>query len=794
MVTVMYNIESFTKKANTVINKAFLQAGKLGHTYVGSEHILLSLISEQGCTASGAFRMCGISEGDVLKKIVELVGRGEPSVVSDDSVTPAARRTIEKAEEIAVTVGSRLAGTEHLLAALLSQEGCTAVTILNDLGGNISRLSGACSAVTSPRCSGEMKLPTLSKYARDLTKEAAENKCDPVIGREKEIERVIQILSRRSKNNPCLIGEAGVGKTAVVEGIAAMLAEGNVPEAIRHKHIFSLNLTSMLAGAKYRGDFEERVKQCLEEVAGCGNIILFIDELHTIVGAGAAEGAIDAANILKPQLARGELQIIGATTINEYRRFIEKDAALDRRFQQVMIGEPTEEEAVNIISGLKKCYEDFHNAEITDEAVQAAVELSVRYQPGRYLPDKAIDLIDEAASRERMRASSTPQTLSQLAESLKRMIERQSAQKKEAEVPFQSKSAEKYRSLPSWYSSSEEKKVVVNRESVAEVISDITGIPLKKITAEESRRLLDLEDELHRRVIGQDKAVKAVADAVRLGRSGLKDPKRPIGCFLFTGPTGSGKTELSRALAEALFGDEKALIRFDMSEYMEKHSVSKLVGSPPGYVGYEDGGVLTERVRRQPYSVVLFDEIEKAHSDINNILLQIFEEGTLTDSSGRSVSFRNTVVILTSNIGAANLTENKGVGFIRSGEAEAERGIMKEVRSYFSPELLGRLDDVIVFEQLRVTELTDIARKMLDSLRRRACALEISLEFSPEAVEKLVECGIGKSGARKLRRDITVNVENMLSKKIISGEVRRGDCVKLLIENGDFCFKTGQLR
>ncbi len=788
----MYNIESFTKKANIVINKAFLQAGKLGHTYVGSEHILLSLISEQGCTAAGTFRMCGISEDAVLRRIVELVGRGEPAAVSDDAVTPAARRTIERAAELAAASGARLAGTEHLLAALLTQEGCTAVTVINEVGGNISRLSNACgNAAGAQIYGGAARLNVLLKYGRDLTKEAAEKKCDPVFCREKEIERIIQILSRRTKNNPCLIGEAGVGKTAVVEGIAAMLAKGNVPEAVRHKRIFSLSLTSMLAGAKYRGDFEERIKQCLDEVADNRNIILFIDELHTIVGAGAAEGAIDAANILKPQLARGELQIIGATTISEYRRYIEKDSALERRFQQVLIKEPSEEEAVKIISGLKRCYEDFHNAEITDEAVKAAVDLSVRYQPERFLPDKAIDLIDEAASRARMKASATPQTLSQLADSLKYMLEKQSEQRKfiDAASPRDKRKDR----LPSWYSSSEEAKVKVDRENIAEVVSSVTGIPLTRITTDESRRLLDLENELHKRVIGQNDAVHAVADAVRRSRSGLKEPKRPMGCFLFAGPTGSGKTELSKALAECLFGSEDAVIRFDMSEYMEKHSVSKLIGSPPGYVGYEDGGILTERVRRKPYSVILFDEIEKAHSDINNILLQIFEEGVLTDSSGRTVSFRNTVIILTSNIGAAHLTDKNTVGFTGDGSS-AKHDVMKDIRSHFSPELMGRLDEVIIFENLNKTELTAVAIKMLDNLKQRAFALEISIEFRDDAVEKLVECDCGKSGARKLRHDITVSIENMLSRQIIDGTVKRGDNLLLLTENGEFCFRSAQMQ
>ncbi len=797
----MYNIESFTKKANIVINKAFLQAGKLGHTYVGSEHLLLALISEQGCTASGAFKACGISEEDVLKKIISIVGRGEPSVVSNDAVTPAARRAVERAAEIAFSSGSRLAGTEHLLAALLSQDDCTAVTIINDLGGSAAKITGACSSGGTQSYNSAAKLPALSKYARDLTKEAAEKKFDPVIGREKEIRRVIQILSRRTKNNPCLVGEAGVGKTAVVEGIASMIAEGNVPEAIRRKHIFSLSLTSMLAGAKYRGDFEERIKQCIDETVENGRIILFIDELHTIVGAGAAEGAIDAANILKPQLARGELQLIGATTLSEYRKFIEKDSALERRFQQVTIDEPTSEETVEIINGIKKCYEDFHNAKITEEAVKAAVELSVRYQPERFLPDKAIDLIDEAASRARMKASASPQTLTQLAESLKIMLERQNGGKAadasavcRSERNVQNEKAQSRKNLPSWYSGSEERRVVIGRESIAEVISEVTGIPLTKISSGESERLLKLEDELHKRVIGQDEAVRSVADAVRRSRSGLKEPKRPMGCFLFSGPTGSGKTELSKALAECLFGSEDALIRLDMSEYMEKHSVSKLIGSPPGYVGYDDGGILTERVRRKPYSVVLFDEIEKAHSDINNILLQIFEEGVLTDSTGRTVSFRSTVVILTSNIGAARLTEQKTVGFAGSGFSGVRQDVMKEIRSYFSPELLGRLDEIIMFEELTRPQLSDIVRKLLDNLRRRASALEISLEFAPEAVEKLADGGCGKSGARNLRHDVTVNVENMLSRKILDGSVKKGDNIMLMLENGNFNFKILEVR
>ena len=767
----MYNPDCFTKKANLTIKRAFLHAGRLGHTYVGSEHLLLALISEQGCTASSTLKACGITEEAVLNRIVALVGRGEPAAVSEDAMTPAVRRTIDAAVQIAAASGARITGTEHLLAALMEQENCTAAAILREEGSDPSSLRAA--SPTSQFLSRQ--IPTLEKYARDLTAAAADKKCDPVFCRDKEIEQVIQILSRRTKNNPCLIGEAGVGKTAVVEGIAAMLAKGNVPETLRGKHIFSLSLTSMVAGAKYRGDFEERIKQCIEEVTSCRNIILFIDELHTIVGAGAAEGAIDAANILKPPLARGDLQIIGATTIKEYRKYIEKDPALDRRFRQVMINEPSEEETVKIIGGLKKIYEDFHDADISDEAVRAAVELSVRYLPERYLPDKAIDLIDEAASRARLKAVSEPRTLTQLAESLKIMLDNRAERKKEQ--PWQPSRC------------SDRCRVSVGRNDIAEVIADSTGIPLAEITTGERERLLRLESELHKRIIGQDKAVHAVADAVRRSRSGLKDPCRPMGCFLFAGPTGSGKTELAKALAECLFGDENAVIRFDMSEYMERHSVSKLIGAPPGYVGYEEGGVLTERVRRKPYSVILFDEIEKAHSDIYNILLQISEDGRLTDSSGRTVTFGNTIIILTSNEGAKRMTEQTSVGFGRNGFGDTRQEVLSDIRRRFSPELLGRLDEVVIFEPLTNVQLTDIARKLLDDLRTRARALEITLEFSGDAVEKLADSDCRRGGARDLRHDITVSVENMLSRQILDGSIKRGDSVILVYENGGYVFK-----
>ena len=775
----MYNADCFTKKANLTIKKAFIHAGRLGHTYVGSEHLLLSLISEQGCTAGSTLKACGITEEAVLNRIIALVGRGEPSAVSEDAMTPAVKRTIDAAVQIVAASGAKITGTEHLLAALMEQENCTAAAILREEGGDPSAMRAA-----SPASQFFVRqIPTLEKYARDLTAAAADKKCDPVFCRDKEIEQVVRILSRRTKNNPCLIGEAGVGKTAVVEGIAAMLAKGNVPETLRGKHIFSLSLTSMVAGAKYRGDFEERIKQCIEEVVSCRNIILFIDELHTIVGAGAAEGAIDAANILKPPLARGDLQIIGATTIKEYRKFIEKDPALDRRFRQVMINEPSEEEAVKIIGGLKKIYEDFHCADISDEAAKAAVELSVRYLPERYLPDKAIDLMDEAASRARLKAAAEPRTLTQLAESLKIMLDKQSERRKEPSKPRPD--------LPSWYNDSAASRVSVGRNDIAEVVADYTGIPLAEITKGERERLLRLESELHKRIIGQEEAVHAVADAVRRSRSGLKDPCRPMGCFLFAGPTGSGKTELAKALAECLFGDENAVIRFDMSEYMERHSVSKLIGAPPGYVGFEEGGVLTERVRRKPYSVILFDEIEKAHSDIYNILLQIFEEGRLTDNTGRTVCFGSTVIILTSNEGAQRLTKRSSVGFGGNGFSDTKQEVLKDIRRRFSPELLGRLDETVIFEPLTKVQLTDIARKLLNDLRARAHALEISLEFSDGAVEHLAETDCRRGGARSLRHDITVSVENMLSRQILDGSIKSGDSVVLVYENGRYSFKFG---
>ncbi len=784
----MYNLESFTKKANLVINKAFMHAGKFGHTYVGSEHILLSLLSESGSTASSIFRVCGVKEDAIVNRIIAIIGKGETCCVDAEAITPAAKRIIENAFEIAAESGSKLAGTEHILLALLSQEGCTAVQLIRDVGGSITRLTNACTGINVMETqvyNPISKAPTLMKYGKDLTLCAKEKKCDPVLCRDKEIERCLQILSRRTKNNPCLIGEAGVGKTAVAEGIAQLIAEGKAPENLRNKHIFSLSLTSMLAGAKYRGDFEERIKQCIDEVIDNGNIILFIDELHTIVGAGAAEGAIDASNILKPQLARGEIQIIGATTIEEYRKYIERDSALERRFGQVMIKEPAEDEAVKILAGLRKCYENFHNVRITDEAINAAVSMSVRYLPDRFLPDKAIDLIDEASSRARMKITTEPTSLNELAENLRTMMDNIIVN----EASYTKSDLNRSRKGDTF-------QTFIGREEIAEVVSVTTGIPVTNITKSESERLLNLEFELHKRVVGQHEAVKSVSEAIRRSRSGLKDPTRPISSFLFAGPTGSGKTELSKALAECLFGDENSIIRFDMSEFMEKHSVSKLIGSPPGYVGFEEGGQLTERVRRKPYSVVLFDEIEKAHSDIYNILLQIFEDGILTDSMGRTVSFRNTIIIMTSNIGAAHITDKKSFGFgeISDDLSAHKHDVMNDIKKHFRPELIGRLDDIIIFSRLSETELSGIAVKMLDGLKKRALQLEISLEFTGDAISKLIKDGYDKTGARKLRNEITSSIENLLSVQILDGSVKKGDNAVLVLNEDKYCFKISQLQ
>ncbi|MEG0614994.1 MAG: ATP-dependent Clp protease ATP-binding subunit [Oscillospiraceae bacterium] len=780
----MYNLDNFTKKANFAVNKAFGDAEKFGHTYVGSEHLLLGIFTEG--TAAAVLKSNDILEEEVSKKVLQLVGKGDFSKLDFVSITPTAERILEGAVLISHSMGVKLVGTEHILMAILQENSCCATNIIRDLGGSVSRIYNDCSGVNSTyfekKGAKELKIPNLIKYGRDLTFLASQNKCEPVIGRKKEIEQTIQILTRRTKKNPCLIGEAGVGKTAIAEGIAVLLNSDEIPESIKGKKLFSLDLTAMLAGAKYRGDFEERIKSCIDEVVKSENIILFIDELHTIVGAGAAEGAIDAANILKPQLARGELQIIGATTIEEYRKHIEKDSALDRRFQPVMIDEPTVEESVEILMGLRERYEKHHNVIITNEAINAAVTLSVRYISDRFLPDKAIDLIDEAASHVRLKAASQPKNLNDLSVALNKLFD-----EKSTNVTKKSSLKEKNSSPKLGIS-----KEIVEETDVAEVVSARTKIPVNRITAAESEQLLGLESSLHSRVIGQNEAVSAVARAIRRSRVGLKDPKRPIGSFLFLGPTGVGKTELCKALAESLFCDESAIIRLDMSEFMEKHSVSKLIGSPPGYVGFENEGQLTEKVRRRPYSVVLFDEIEKADSDVFNILLQILEEGVLTDSHGRHVDFRNAVVILTSNIGARLITERKSLGFSANsgGNEDIKTEVLAELKRCFRPEFLNRIEEIIVFKKLENAEIKAIAEKLLAALQERALKLGISLSFSEELLENIAKFGFDTNyGARPLRRAITAEVEDLLSQKMLEGEIKGGDVLELTVRDGKYVFK-----
>ena len=769
----MYNSDLFTKKANTVISRAQVSAGCLGHSYVGSEHLLLSLASEHGSTAYSILRSCGLSDDRVLSKIIELVGRGSAVRLDLDSATPVFLKIVETACSMASATAANPAGTEHLLAALTAEESSTAYLILCDTGCDPVKIRSACmcGCETSVKNGSIIKAPVLMKYSKDLTVLAAENKCDPVLCRDNEIARVIQILSRRTKNNPCLVGEAGVGKTAIVEGTARLIAENAVPDVLADKHILSLDLTAMIAGAKYRGDFEERIKHCLDEAAKNDNIILFIDELHNIVGAGAAEGAIDAANILKPQLARGDIRMIGATTFDEYRRTIGRDRALERRFQRVIVDEPSEEDSVKILRGISVCYENYHNVKITDEAISAAVSLSARYISDRCLPDKAVDLMDEASSYAVIHRSTQPKTLRELSENLNRVIEcrPRTARRVHGESRFNN-------------------TVSVTAEDVAAVLSISTGIPAERIGAKESDRLMRLEEELHRRIVGQSEAVRLVADAVRRGRSGLRDPVRPIGSFIFSGPSGVAKTELSKALAECMFGDEDSLIRLDMSEYSEKHSISRMIGSPPGYVGFEDGGQLTEAVRKKPYSVVLFDEIEKAHPDAANVLLQILDNGMLTDSMGRRVSFRNTIIILTSNLGSDNEGKAVSVGFEKNTAEDRKNITIRELKRYFRPELINRIDNIIIFDPLGEDELPELTRRMLSGLKQRAAGMEISVDFSDSAVNRLVKNGMGREGARALRHVITTDVEDLLSRRVISGEIRRGDSAELVVKEGAFDF------
>ncbi len=811
-----YNFTGFTEKANEALNQAINSASQMGHTYVGSEHLLLGLLRVGSGVAASVLNRNGVTAENFEELMRKSIGSGTPTRLSPDYFTPRAKRVIEVAMSGCNNMGKKYVGTEHLLIGILSEQDNFAIKFIKELGVDISALtSGALQASgIEPQDMSDAKLQssdapksknhkTLEKYGRDLTAEAQKGKIDPVIGRSDEIERVIQILCRRTKNNPCLIGEPGVGKTAIVEGLAQKIAEGDVPEILLDKKVFTLDLTGMVAGTKYRGDFEERIKSVVEEVIKSNDIILFIDEIHTIIGAGSAEGSTDAANILKPSLARGDFQLIGATTINEYRKNIEKDSALERRFQTVNVAEPNEDDAILILKGLKDKYEAHHKVVITDDAIDAAVKLSSRYINDRFLPDKAIDLIDEAASRVRLSSSAAP-------DELKSAEEKLSSVRAEKDDAINSEEFERAAALrdeenrisseiadlkAQWHNKNAHASGEVTAKNIADIVSSWTGVPVSQLTEEESARLLKLEDVLHNRLVGQSEAVTAVSKAIRRGRVGLKDPKRPIGSFIFLGPTGVGKTELCKALAEAMFGSENMMIRLDMSEYMEKHTVSRLVGSPPGYVGFEEGGQLTEKVRRNPYSVILFDEIEKAHPDVFNMLLQILEDGILTDSQGRKVDFKNTVIIMTSNIGARLITEKKVSFGFGAGEGDSQDNadikakVLGELKDAFRPEFLNRVDDIIVFTKLSREEIKQITDKMLISLKKRLEALNITVEFTDAVIEKLAEKGFDPLfGARPLRRQIQNDIEDNLSEKILDGTIKNGDKVLCDYQDKDFKF------
>lgn len=805
-------MQRFTDDAQRVLSFAQEAALELGHDYVGTEHVLIGLIKVKNGVAAKALNELGLSAETIIEDVEEHIGRGNKKA-SSVYMTPRVKHVLELAVEVANHMNHNYVGTEHILLGLLSDGGGVAVGILrnhniraNDIVDTIRTILGSSDSASH---SGEDRkdnssLGELADFSTDLNESAKQGKIDPVIGRDKEIARVIQILSRRTKNNPVLIGEPGVGKTAIAEGLAQRIVNGNVPEILRNKRIISLSISSLLAGAKYRGEFEERLKKAIDEVQKHEDMIIFIDEVHTLVGAGATEGAMDAANILKPALARGEFQVIGATTLDEYKKHIEKDAALERRFQPVLVGEPSEEDALEILKGLRDRYEAFHKAKITDEALETAVSLSSRYITDRFLPDKAIDVVDEASSKVRMKVFSTAPDVkaleTQLADVKKEKEAAVTAQEfeKAAEMRDEEKRIEKeINDKKKAAKENSDAKLVVNDEDIASVVAQWTGIPVSKIAQEESESLLHLEEELHKRVIGQDEAVVAVSKAVRRARAGLKDPKRPIGSFLFLGPTGVGKTELARALAVALFGDETAMIRLDMSEYMEKHTVSRLVGAPPGYVGYEEGGQLTDAVRRKPYSVILLDEVEKAHADFFNILLQVLDDGRLTDSQGRTVDFRNTVIIMTSNLGANALRKSSPeLGFlaakksdIASGASnevnfkEAKKSVIDAVKRHFRPEFLNRIDEMIVFHALTSNDLKQIVTILMDTVVKRLGDMGLSLEISPAAMDMLVKEGTDFSmGARPLKRAIQRLIEDPISDLILQGNAPEGAIIKADVE------------
>jgi len=813
-------MQRFTDDAQRVLSFAQEAALELGHDYVGTEHVLIGLIKVKNGVAAKALNELGLSAETIIEDVEEHIGRGNKKV-SSVYMTPRVKHVLELAVEVANHMNHNYVGTEHILLGLLSDGGGVAVGILrnhniraNDIVDTIRTILGSSDSSSH---SGEDRkdnssLGELADFSTDLNESAKQGKIDPVIGRDKEIARVIQILSRRTKNNPVLIGEPGVGKTAIAEGLAQRIVNGNVPEILRNKRIISLSISSMLAGAKYRGEFEERLKKAIDEVQKNDDMIIFIDEIHTLVGAGATEGAMDAANILKPALARGEFQVVGATTLDEYKKHIEKDAALERRFQPVLVGEPSEEDALEILKGLRDRYEAFHKAKITDEALEAAVSLSSRYITDRFLPDKAIDVVDEAASKVRMKVFSAAPDVkaleTQLADVKKEKEAAVTAQEfeKAAEMRDEEKRIEKeINDKKKAAKENSDAKLVVTDEDIASVVAQWTGIPVSKIAQEESESLLHLEEELHKRVIGQDEAVVAVSKAVRRARAGLKDPKRPIGSFLFLGPTGVGKTELARALAVALFGDETAMIRLDMSEYMEKHTVSRLVGAPPGYVGYEEGGQLTDAVRRKPYSVILLDEVEKAHADFFNILLQVLDDGRLTDSQGRTVDFRNTVIIMTSNLGAKALRKDSPeLGFLAAKKAdsntedvsvvnfkEAKKSVMDSVKRHFRPEFLNRIDEMIVFHALTSNDLKQIVTILMDTVVKRLGDMGLSLEISPAAMDLLVKEGSDFSmGARPLKRAIQRLIEDPISDLILQGNAPEGAIIKADVEDEHIVVKA----
>lgn len=795
----------YTNKATEVIILAEKLAVELGHNYIGTEHLLYGLTGVKEAVSGKILNTMGLSTDKVKQAIIEVIGQSKPGSVIT-GFTPKVKRVIEVAYIEARNEGIGYIGTEHILLAILKEGESVATRIMLMLNiepqavlNEIDKMYFQDELEKSEERNNNVnnETPTLNEFGRDLTQMARQGKIDPVIGREDELQRLIQILSRRTKNNPCLVGEPGVGKTAVVEGFAQKIVSGDVPDALKDKRVVTLDISSMVAGAKYRGDFEERLKKSLREIVKNGNTIIFIDELHTIVGAGAAEGAIDAANILKPMLSRGELQLIGATTLNEYKKYIEKDSALERRFQPITVGEPTEEETIKILTGIKDKYEAHHKVVISDEVIISAVKLSSRYINDRFLPDKAIDLIDEAASKIKLKTFTRPDKILKFEEVIKEMKEEKDQAVKLQEFEKAAKlrdkikvEEEKYqKELEKWKTKKDADVVEITVEDVADIISLWTGIPVKQLTKTEQERLKNLEQELHKRVVGQDEAVNSISRAIKRSRVGLKDPKRPIGSFIFLGPTGVGKTELAKALASCLFGDENAMVRIDMSEFMEQHTVSKLIGSPPGYVGFEEGGQLTEKIRRKPYSVILFDEIEKAHPDVLNILLQLLDDGQLTDGQGKKVNFKNTVVIMTSNVGAKLITDKNTIGFDNKDKLEEKYSdiknkVMKELKNTFKPEFLNRVDDIIVFHQLAKENLVDIVNIMLKDFAKRLESNNINVSFAKSIAQYVVDKGYDVAyGARPLKRVIQSDIEDRLAQEILDGNILRGDSIKLKIKD-----------